>query len=283
VTPAESLTVLHAAGLTDTGKVRSNNQDQFMLSPDAQLWVVADGMGGHKGGEVASDLACQEMARSYADHTVSGLREAVTAANRSVHDAGEADPNLRGMGTTMVALAVVKVTPGDADEVRAELPEIDNGDEILAIANVGDSRAYRLADGELHQVTDDHSLVAEMVRDGNLAPEEAETHPQKNILTRVLGPYDEVTVDVVTLRPKVGDRYLLCSDGLFNEVSVPEIAAVLRRLTDPADAAAELVRMALANGARDNTTVVIADVVNDPDAPSATGNNRPAGAYSDPE
>lgn len=247
--------VLRWAGATDVGRVRSNNQDQYMLRPEARLWVVADGMGGHRGGEVASDLACKEMARTYHDRTVDSLVRAVSAANRVVHETGNADPDLRGMGTTMVALAVVAAD--ESDDTAGTLP----GDEVLAVANVGDSRAYRLSAGELEQLTEDHSLVADMVREGQLAPEEAETHPQKNILTRVLGVYDEIPVDIVTVTPHVGDRYLLCSDGLFNEVSESEIAAVLRRLDDPDDAADELVRLSLASGARDNTTVVIVDVM----------------------
>lgn len=255
MTANDGSAVLRGAGATDVGRVRSNNQDQFMLRPEALLWVVADGMGGHRGGEVASDMACKEMARIYHERTIDSLVQAVSSANRVVHEAGLADPDLRGMGTTLVALAVV--APDDSEGS----PGATSRDEVLAIANVGDSRAYRLSGGELSQLTEDHSLVADMVREGRLAPDEAETHPQKNILTRVLGVYDEIPVDIVTVTPHAGDRYLLCSDGLFNEVAESEIAAVLRRLDDPEEAADELVRLSLANGARDNTTVVIVDVI----------------------
>lgn len=244
--------VLRWAGATDIGKVRSINQDQYMLRPEAQLWVVADGMGGHRGGEVASHLACEEMAQSYRERTIDGLVQAVSAANRTVYEAGLADPELRGMGTTMVAMAVVA-----AEDATGE------PGEMLAIANVGDSRAYRLALGELEQLTQDHSLVADMVREGSLSPDDAETHPQKNILTRVLGVNDDVPVDITTDVPRRGDRYLLCSDGLFNEVSEEDIEALLQSIGDPDEAAHELIRLALTGEARDNATVVIVDVLDD--------------------
>ncbi|HEX8804678.1 MAG TPA: Stp1/IreP family PP2C-type Ser/Thr phosphatase [Acidimicrobiales bacterium] len=240
-------TDLRWGGASDVGRVRSNNQDNFLARDDMGLWVVADGMGGHRGGEIASDIACATMGRTFASHTVDGLITAIESANAAVYDAGAGDPDLSGMGTTIVALAMVD----------------DAGDEVLAIANVGDSRAYRLADGELDQLTTDHSLVADMVREGSLSPEEAAVHPQRNILTRVLGVYDDVPVDVVTVLPRQGDRYVLCSDGLFNEVPESGIASVLRRLRDPAEVADELVRLANEGGGRDNVTVVVVDVIDD--------------------
>lgn len=288
MTTGESRAVLRWAGVTDVGKVRTNNEDQYMLRPEAQLWVVADGMGGHRGGEVASDLACKEMARSYREHTSKGLRKAVAKANRTVYEAGMADPELRGMGTTLVALAMVE----DATQ-----------QEMLAIANVGDSRAYRLTHGRLEQLTADHSLVADLVREGSLSPDEAETHPQKNILTRVLGVNDDVEADVSLEVPQTGDRYLLCSDGLFNEVSEGQIETVLQRVEDPNEAAGELLHLALSGSARDNATIVIVDVVDDgshydplgpaasatsPGAPGSdhavtrTAETRPAGLYPPP-
>ena len=240
-------TALRWAGATDVGQVRSNNQDRYIGRPQAGLWVVADGMGGHQGGEIASQLACEALAERFGEHTIIGLVDAIEAANARVHQAGNEDPDLAGMGTTVVALALVR----------------DSDDEVLAVANVGDSRAYRLADGVLEQLTEDHSLVADMVREGSLSPEEAATHPQRNILTRVLGVYDEVPVDVITVSPHHGDRYLLCSDGLFNEMPEEAIASVLRRLVDPAEAADELVRRAVQSGGRDNVTVLLVDVVAD--------------------
>ena len=240
-------TAMHWGGATDVGRVRTNNQDQFLARPELDLWAVADGMGGHSGGEVASQIACDTLGRAFSDRTVDGLIEAVEQANTAVFRAGTDNPELTGMGTTVVALAAVE----------------HEGDEVLAIANVGDSRCYRYAEGELDQVTTDHSLVADLVRDGSLSPEEAAVHPQRNIVTRVLGVYDTVPVDVFAVDPHGGDRYVLCSDGLFNEVPEPAIAAVLRRQRDPAVAANELVRLAVEGGGRDNITVVVVDVVDD--------------------
>jgi len=240
-------TRLRWGGATDVGRVRSNNQDQYVARDDVGLWAVADGMGGHRGGEVASEIACDTLARVFDRHTVEGLVDAIEQANQAVYQAGNRDPELSGMGTTVVALAVVD----------------HEGEELLGIANVGDSRVYRYSGGELDQMTVDHSLVADLVREGSLSPDEAAVHPQRNILTRVLGVYDDVPVDAVAVEPRHGDRYVLCSDGLFNEVSEMALSAVLRRLADPGDAAAELVRQALEGGGRDNVTVVVVDVVDD--------------------
>lgn len=241
-------TELRWGGASDIGRVRSNNQDHFLAREDAGIWVVADGMGGHRGGEIASRIACDTVDQSYTLHTIDGLVQAVESANAAVFHTGSGDPELAGMGTTIVAIALV-------DDGR--------GDSVLAIANVGDSRAYRLSGTDLEQLTNDHSLVADLVREGSLSPEEAAVHPQRNILTRVLGVYDDVPVDVVTVVPHNGDRFVLCSDGLFNEVPEPAISSVLRRLSDPADAANELVRLANEGGGRDNVTVVVVDVVDD--------------------
>ncbi len=241
-------TELRSGGASDTGRVRSNNQDSFLTRDDIGLWVVADGMGGHRGGEVASQIVCETIDRSFASHTIDGLVEAIENANAAVYQAGSGDPDLTGMGTTIVALALV---------------DDGEGGEVLAIANVGDSRAYRLSGADFEQLTNDHSLVADLVREGSLSPEEAAVHPQRNILTRVLGVYDDVPVDVLAVVPHNGDRYVLCSDGLFNEVPESGIAAVLRRRADPHDAANELVRLANEGGGRDNVTVVVVDVVDD--------------------
>ena len=240
-------TRLRWGGATDVGRVRSENQDQFVARDDVGLWAVADGMGGHRGGEVASEIACDTIARTFDHHTIEGLVEAIEQANQAVYRAGSGDPDLTGMGTTVVALAVVS----------------HEDDELLALANVGDSRGYRYSAGELDQLTTDHSLVADLVREGSLSPDEASVHPQRNILTRVLGVYEDVPVDAFAVEPRHGDRYLLCSDGLFNEVPEDAIASVLRRLADPGDAADELVRLAREGGGRDNITVVIVDVVDD--------------------
>lgn len=270
-------TQLRWGGASDVGRVRSNNQDNFLARDDMGLWVVADGMGGHRGGEVASEIVCDTLGESFSSHTIDGLVQAIESANAAVYQAGSDDPELSGMGTTVVALALV---------------DDGQGDEVLAIANVGDSRAYRLAGAELDQLTNDHSLVADLVREGSLSPEEAAVHPQRNILTRVLGVYDDVPVDVLAVVPQHGDRYVLCSDGLFNEVPESGIAAVLRRLSDPDDAAHELVRLANEGGGRDNVTVVVVDVVDDDgraaaasatiaDEQSATVAHRPVGLDRD--
>ncbi len=240
-------TALRWGGATHVGRVRTLNEDHFVARPDENLWVVADGMGGHNGGEIASEIASETVGRAFVHRSIDGLIEAVETANAAVYSAGVEDPELTGMGTTVVALAVVD----------------HESTEVLAIANVGDSRCYRYAEGELDQVTTDHSLVAEMVREGSLSPEEAAVHPQRNIVTRVLGVHDDVPVDVFAVDPYPGDRYLLCSDGLFNEVPERGIASVLHTIADPNEAAEELVHLAVDGGGRDNITVVVVDVVED--------------------
>ncbi|HKY64952.1 MAG TPA: Stp1/IreP family PP2C-type Ser/Thr phosphatase [Acidimicrobiales bacterium] len=272
-------TALRWGGATHVGRVRSLNEDHYVARPDESLWVVADGMGGHNGGEIASELASTTVGEAFVQHSIDGLIDAVEQANAAVYRAGADDPELTGMGTTVVALAVV-----DHDE-----------SEVLAIANVGDSRCYRFADGQLDQVTTDHSLVAEMVREGSLSPEEAAVHPQRNIVTRVLGVHDEVPVDVFAVDPYPGDRYVLCSDGLFNEVPERTIAGVLRSIDDPTETAEELVHLAVDGGGRDNITVVVVDVVDDDGRtaaasaalagePARTGSGpRPSPAYAEDE
>ena len=240
-------TALRWGGATHVGRVRTVNEDNYIARDDVGLWAVTDGMGGHRGGEVASEIACEALGRTFADRTVDGLIEAIEQANEAVYRTGNTDPDLSGMGTTVVALAVVD----------------EDGDEVLAVANVGDSRIYRYSVGEFEQLTDDHSLVADLVREGTLSPEEAAVHPQRNIVTRVLGVHDDVPVDVFAVDPYPGDRYLLCSDGLFNEVPERGIASVLRTIADPNEAAEELVHLAVDGGGRDNITVVVVDVVED--------------------
>ncbi len=257
-------TALRWGGATHVGRVRSINEDNYVARDDVGLWAVADGMGGHRGGEVASQIACEALGRSFSDRTVDGLVEAIERANEAVYETGATDPDLMGMGTTVVALAVVD----------------EDGDELLAVANVGDSRVYRYSVGDLDQLTDDHSLVADLVREGSLSPEEAAVHPQRNIVTRVLGVNERVPVDTLTVEPMAGDRYLLCSDGLFNEVPEGRISSVLRRAEDPAVAADELVRLAVEGGGRDNVTVVVVDVVDDGGRAGAASDAVAAGAPS---
>jgi PPM family protein phosphatase len=267
--------VLRAGAATDVGRLRTINQDSFLLMPERDLFIVADGMGGHQGGEVASRLAVDTLQSSYDDPTADALTGAIALANDRIRNEGDADPDLRGMGTTVVALALMPEEP-DPDE------PVDDGPrpQHLLIANVGDSRGYLFRDGSLTQLTEDHSVVADLVRDGRITTEEAEVHPQRNIVTRVLGVYDSVDVDLWPVDPVVRDRYLLCSDGLFNEVGTDQIGSVLRRLDDPNEAAAELVRLANEGGGRDNITAVVVDVLDDggvAEAASAAIADDPAG------
>src|SRR5438309_6117180 len=228
-------TRLRAGGATDVGRVREINEDRFLID-DARLFAVADGVGGHQAGEVASQAAVETLRDSFTEPTTEALVEAVEQANRAVWDMAEANAEQRGMGTTLTALALVD----------------EQGEERLAVVNVGDSRAYLFQQNELEQLTEDHSLVEQLVREGQLTPEEAHVHPQRSIITRALGLDPDVEVDNWELAPAAGDRILLCSDGLTNEVSDDRIASVLRRLADPDDAARELVRLAKANGGNDN-------------------------------
>jgi protein phosphatase len=244
--------------------VRDGQEDFFLIDGELSLFVVADGMGGHRGGATASHLAVdtlQRLARAQVEEsplTSAWFAQAVQQANDEVVAQATADATLKGMGTTLCALAVVQ---GD-------------GYEALGVVNVGDSRLYIYKDGELDQITEDHSLVATLERQGRLTRAEAAVHPQRNIVTRALGIDAKVMVDSWEIAPVVGDRYLLCSDGLFNEIDDARIAATLRRLADPNDAARELVRLANEAGGRDNITCVIVDVVEDAGKVAAAGGNR---------
>lgn len=242
------MTALRSGSATDVGRVRSVNQDRVL---DAYpLFAVADGMGGHAGGEVASRMAIEAFSEAFdGDPTATGLTAAARRANLAVWERSRSDAGLRGMGTTLTAAALV------ADEGGAE------GDERLAVVNVGDSRAYLLRASRLTQLTDDHSLVEEMVRSGELTAEQAAVHPQRHIVTRALGIEPEVEVDALALHPVAGDRLLLCSDGLVNEIGDAEIGEVLTQLEDPQAASDELVARARAHGGGDNITVVVVDVV----------------------
>ena len=239
----EQVTQLRWGSATDVGRVRSNNQDSSLVA--LPLFAVADGMGGHAAGEVASRLALDTLRNSVADQSLESLVAGVKLANTRVFEMSHTDPSMRGMGTTLCAVALV----------------IIDGHERLAVVNVGDSRVYVLQDGAFIQVSEDHSLVESMVRQGTITPEQAKVHPQRNILTRALGIDGEVGVDSWEVAPFSGDRYLLCSDGLFNEVTDDRIAEILTATEDPQEAAEILVRMANEGGGRDNITVVIVDVV----------------------
>ncbi|HVE45947.1 MAG TPA: Stp1/IreP family PP2C-type Ser/Thr phosphatase [Acidimicrobiales bacterium] len=242
------MTVLRGGGATDVGRVRSNNQDQLLMA--GTLFAVADGMGGHAGGEVAAQAAVEALRAAFDENpSADGLADAVRKANEVVWNRAQEGRELRGMGTTMTAVALVE---GDRDE-----------DDLLAVVNVGDSRAYLLRDGELEQLTEDHSVPEELRRAGRLTDAEADAHPQRNVLTRALGIDPNVEVDCFQVTPYRGDRLVLSSDGLYNELNKTEIVSILRRLSDPEEAAQELVTMAKEHGGNDNITVVVVDVVDD--------------------
>ncbi|MGH9098185.1 MAG: Stp1/IreP family PP2C-type Ser/Thr phosphatase, partial [Acidimicrobiales bacterium] len=238
------MTVLRSGSASDVGLVRSSNQDLALET--SSLFAVADGMGGHAGGEVASRLAIDALTAAFGRQpTGVGLAEAVTSANAAVWAQSQENADLRGMGTTLTAVALV-------DEA---------GHDVLALVNVGDSRSYRFHDGELTQITKDHSLAEEMVLSGELTAAEAAFHPHRHILTRALGVSPDVDVDVWRIRPIRGERLLLCSDGLTNELGNNQIIEVLSTVADPQGAADLLVRAARTHGGSDNITAVVIDVV----------------------
>jgi len=238
------VTVLRSGSATHVGRVRSVNED--LALEGRTLFAVADGMGGHAGGEVAARTAIDALYRGFAhEPSADGLVEAVHEANQAVWERGRTDPSLRGMGTTLIVAALVTTDDG----------------ERLVLANVGDSRAYRLHRGELGQLTVDHSVAEELVARGKLSESEAAVHPHRHILTRALGVDPDVEVDVFELVPEQGDRYLLCSDGLSNEVPPHEMSRLLTDTRDPKEAAEALVRMANESGGNDNITAVVLDVL----------------------
>lgn len=257
--------VLRVGAATDVGQLREVNQDSYLATDG--LAVVADGMGGHRGGEVASAIAVTSLRSSFAQSTMESLTSGVAHANGEIRAQASSDPTLHGMGTTLCALAIIDYSDTEHGEA-----------ERLAIVNVGDSRAYMLIDGGLTQVTEDHSLVEALVREGRLTPAEAEVHPQRNILTRALGVADSVEVDQFVFDPVPEARFLLCSDGLFNEVGHDEIARLLMENEDPNVAAQLLVEAANTGGGRDNITAVIVDAIEEPDT---AGNGQSERTYGD--
>jgi protein phosphatase len=230
---------LVAAARTETGRVRENNEDAMACS--RSMVAVADGMGGAPAGEVASKLAIALVEAGFTGQSADELAAVVRAANAAVIERARSAPGLDGMGTTICAVGL-----------------IDAGS--IAVASVGDTRAYLVRDGELRQLTDDHTVVAELVRRGELSEAEAVTHPHRGVLTRVLGGAPAVDVDVSTLTVQAGDRVLLCTDGLFNELSEDEIREVVASAHDSAAAVDALADQALARGGHDNISVVLADV-----------------------
>jgi protein phosphatase len=236
-------------GATDTGRKRRRNEDAFVCAPP--LFAVADGMGGAQAGEVASELAAATLRES---HTVDGGEDRIVAlvreANRRVHERAATDASASGMGTTITAALVAP-------------------DGTIAVGHVGDSRAYRLRGSDLEQLTNDHSLVAELVRRGELSPAEAEVHPQRSVITRALGTDPDIDVDAFTTVGAPGDLYLLCSDGLSSMVDARAINDILvRSRADLPTAARALVDAANRSGGEDNVTVVLFEVIDGEELPA---------------
>ena len=234
---------------SDTGTLRVQNEDSYLAQD--RIFVVADGMGGHNAGEVASAMAIKMLA----DAQTTGIADAnqlaqiIEQINHSIFQAAADQTDQRGMGTT---LAVLAITPNaSANEVSA------------AVANIGDSRTYLFRNDEFRQVSVDHSYVQDLVSEGLITREEARTHARRNIVTRALGIEPTVAVDTWTLPLINGDRYVLCSDGLVDEVTDEAIEKCIKQKIEPQKVAEQLVAIANANGGRDNITVIVVDVIGD--------------------
>ena len=233
---------------SDVGLVREANEDSYLI--ERPLYAVADGMGGHLAGDVASSTAVRVISEKAAAASASNpesLAQILVDANAVIYEQANSDSALTGMGTTCTLVLV--------DETRA------------LIAHVGDSRAYHFRDGHLEQLTEDHTLVSRMVREGKIRAEEAQHHPQRSIITRALGVDSEVQVDLLNIDLDVGDRLLICSDGLSSLVGDHTIQEALQERTDPQDAAETLITLANEAGGDDNITVLILEFRDD-DAPA---------------
>lgn len=241
--------VVNAGSTTHVGNVRRQNEDSLYVG--RRIWAVADGMGGHAAGEVASSLAiralreCDETEHLRSEDVVA----AVARANDLILDHGDEHWTARGMGTTLTGVALA----------------LHDDRERLLVFNVGDSRTYRLADGVLERITIDHSETEELVTQGIITPEEARTHPLRNIVTRALGTWTTPVPDIWLLDPMPAERFLICSDGLNSEVEDDHIGRLLAEEPDPQAAADSLVGAALDAGGRDNVTVIVLDLSEAPD------------------
>jgi len=231
----------HVGVITDTGRKRRRNEDAYVCEPP--LFAIADGMGGAQAGEVASRLAAAALKES-GSKTLGGeerISDLIQEANRRVYDRSSTDPNTSGMGTTITVALV------------------ENGN--VAFGHVGDSRAYLIRDGRMEQVTEDHSLVNELMKSGKLSREEAETHPQRSVITRALGTDPDVDADTFTIEAKSGDVFLLCSDGLTDMVGEREILELVELNRQDIDTALKsLVKAANRSGGEDNITVVAFEI-----------------------
>ncbi len=233
-----TLGIVDSAGVTQTGNVRRSNEDSYLMR--SPLFMVADGMGGAQAGEIASRMCAEAFAQAdlLAAAPEDVLRETIGTANRRILERSRTDPGAAGMGTTVTAAFM------------------DDGGTI-AFAHVGDSRAYLLRDGSLQRLSDDHSLVGELVRKGELSETDAERHPQRSVITRALGTDESVEVDTFAVRAQDGDVFLLCSDGLNTMVPEATIADILAGGGAAAKIARDLVRAALAGGGEDNVTAIV--------------------------
>jgi PPM family protein phosphatase len=240
---------------SDVGLLREGNEDSAYAGP--HLLAIADGMGGHVAGEVASSVTISALTglddELPVEHLLDALAGAVATASNTLHEMSVEDPSLEGMGTTLTALLWSGTT--------------------VAICHIGDSRAYLLRDGELGQITRDHTLVQSLVDDGRLSPAQAATHPQRSLVMRALQSGTEAEPDLSTIEAKAGDRYLLCSDGLSDVVSEDTLRQTLIRCTDRDQAVTQLIDLAIRGGGPDNITCIVADVVD-------SGVNAPAGQVS---
>jgi len=230
------------AAVTDPGRTRRHNEDSYVIEPP--LFAIADGMGGAQAGEVASGLATAALKEGQADAAgEQRIADLIQEANRRVYDRSSSDPNTSGMGTT-ITVALVE-------------------DDHVAFGHVGDSRAYLIRDASMEQLTEDHSLVNELLKTGKLSREEAETHPQRSVITRALGTDPDVDVDTFSVRAENGDLFLLCSDGLTDMVSEESILDLVERHRDDIDGALRaLVKEANRGGGQDNITVVAFEIAN---------------------
>jgi len=247
---------IEVAGETNVGMKRTHNEDNFSIIEDSGLYVVADGMGGHASGEVASKMAVDSLKEFFAataqdpertwpykmdrskGYEENRLITGIKLANLRIYESAQRDPRQRGMGTTVVAMFAVE--------------------DGVYVAHVGDSRIYRVRDGKIEQLTEDHSLLNDYIKMKRLTPEEIANFPHKNVIVRALGMKDTVKVDTRYEQPRAGDTYLLCSDGLSGPVTDPEMLEIISGTQDLKTAATKLIERGNQNGGPDNITVVLA-------------------------
>ncbi len=232
---------MKAVGITDIGLLRQRNEDAYLIDLERKLFLVCDGMGGHKGGDVASRLAVDTVSKHFEyntwDEVPICLQKAIGIANQSIWTTGQQDDTLQEMGTTLTAAVI--------------------GHEQIVVAHIGDSSLFIVHENDINKITRDHTLAEQMLQDGLLKPEERRSNSYSHILTRALGTEDQVTIDVYHKNVQAGDWILLCSDGLTNLVENAEIQEILSNQHEPQEAAQDLINMALDRGGHDNITIVL--------------------------